>query len=65
MNSDSQSNRPSFRRRHKLAGQSLAFVGMMGAPALMYIAAQAGAGLWLGVGFAAMAASMALAMWIS
>jgi hypothetical protein len=56
---------PSLRRRYKLACQSVAFVLMMVAPVAMYLAAQAGATGWALAGLTAMAASMALAMWVS
>jgi hypothetical protein len=55
----------SFRRRHKLAGQSAAFVLMMSAPLLMYQAALADAAVLVTIGLGIMAASMALAMWVS
>jgi hypothetical protein len=54
-----------FRRTYKLAGQSIALVTIMVAPLAMYCAAQAEATGWLTASLGAMAASMALAMWIS
>lgn len=54
-----------FRRRHRLAGQSVAFGIMIAAPVEMYLAAEAGAVGWLLAGLGAMAVSMVLAMWSS
>ncbi len=53
------------RRKHRLAGQSIALAVMMAAPVAVYFAAQAGATGWVSAGLGAMAASMALAMWVS
>ena len=55
----------SFRRRHKLMLQTVAFVGMMVAPAAMYAAAQSSATPWLLASLGALAASMAVAVWVS
>ena len=62
---DETKRRTPFRRRHKLALQSVAFALMVTAPVVMFVAAQAEATGVALVGLAAMGGSMALAMWVS